>query len=208
MDASTRDEFFALVRELCPADLAKCFSSISKYADYRYALSEPVYNGPSREDPRFEIAQYPELLQWECGLRERSDGCVGRGRSLVLWGPTRTGKSTYARSLGEHIYFAGLFSGGSALSKSSSAKYAIFDDIRGGIKFFPGFKDWLGCQPCFMVKQLYREPILMEWGKPSIWISNTDPRDDMSEADIDWMEGNCDFICITKEEPIFRANTM
>jgi len=124
----------------------------------------------------------------------------------VLYGPTRTGKTTWVRSLGNHLYFGGLFSGGLALSGDRGlSMFAVFDDIRGGIKFFPGFKDWLGCQRSFMVKALYREPKLIEWGKPSVWISNTDPREEMSQADIDWMEGNCIFVNILT--PIFHANT-
>jgi len=119
----------------------------------------------------------------------------------VLWGGSRLGKSTFARSLGEHIYFGGLFSGGAALAGGDTAKYAVFDDIRGGIKFFPGFKDWLGCQPHFMVKQLYREPVLLQWGRPSIWISNTDPRCELSVDDVTWMEVNCEFVFI--EDQIF-----
>lgn len=130
---------------------------------------------------------------------------VGRGQSLVIFGGTRLGKTTWVRSLGDHIYFGGLFSGGAAITGRSTARYAVFDDIRGGIKFFPGFKDWLGCQSNFMVKQLYREPTLIHWGKPSVWISNTDPRMDISPEDVEWMEGNCLFVHVTSL--IFRANT-
>lgn len=85
-----------------------------------------------------------------------------------------------------------------AAGKSHSVKYAVFDDMRGGIKFFPGFKDWLGCQSSFMVKQLYKEPKLMAWGKPSIWCSNSDPREDVSRDDYEWLEGNCLFVNITE----------
>ena len=124
----------------------------------------------------------------------------------MLYGRTRTGKTTWVRSLGNHLYFGGLFSGSLALSGDRGLHlFAVFDDIRGGIKFFPGFKDWLGCQRNFMVKALYREPKLIEWGKPSVWVSNTDPRDEMSAADIDWMEGNCIFVEI--DSVIFHANT-
>jgi len=45
----------------------------------------------------------------------------------------------------------------------------------------------------------------MEWGKPAMWLSNTDPRNDMSQEDTDWMEGNCTFVYI--DQPIFHANT-
>lgn len=118
----------------------------------------------------------------------------------MLYGPTRTGKTCWARSLGNHLYFCGLFSAAEA-AKAEEADYAIFDDLQGGIKFFHGFKNWLGAQHQFQIKQLYKDPQLITWGKPCVWLSNTDPRHDMNEADIDWMEGNCIFVEITT--PLF-----
>jgi len=239
ISAETRDEFWARCRELAPADLARSFPSLSKFADWQYAEPDYVYDGPTRGDARFCTEALPELESWCRGLDDSLDGqrgkhvplpgvlsrthggpsggkpplarirsahtYTGRGKSLVLWGPTRTGKTTWARSLGAHIYFGGLFSGGAALAGGSTANYAVFDDIRGGIKFFPGFKDWLGCQSCFMVKQLYREPMLFKWGRVSIWISNKDPRLELDEDDVQWMEGNCQFVYVG--DSIFRANT-
>lgn len=125
----------------------------------------------------------------------------------------------WARSLGPHIYCVGLVSGDECL-RVGTVEYAVFDDIRGGIKFFPSFKEWLGAQAWVTVKCLYREPKLVPWGKPTIWLSNKDPRDDMYEEgpkgerkfskgwgqeDIDWMNENCIFINV--DSPIFRANT-
>lgn len=89
--------------------------------------------------------------------------------------------------------------------RAKDADYAIFDDLQGGISFFPSYKNWLGCQQQFQVKKLYRDPVLIQWGKPCIWISNTDPRDEMKQADIEWLEGNCSFIHVTS--PIFHANS-
>lgn len=123
--------------------------------------------------------------------------------SLVLYGDTRLGKTLWARSLGPHLYFCGLFSGEEAM-KYQDAEYAIFDDMQGGIKFFHGFKNWLGCQQSFQVKKLYRDPVLITWGKPSIWLSNTDPRDDLTCEEAAWLTGNCTFIHVA--EPIFRAS--
>lgn len=89
--------------------------------------------------------------------------------------------------------------------RAGEVDYAVFDDIRGGMKFFHAFKEWLGAQAYVTVKELYREPKAIKWNKPSIWLSNSDPRDDMTPCDIQWMEKNCDFIeC---NEAIFRANT-
>lgn len=88
--------------------------------------------------------------------------------------------------------------------ENADVKYAIFDDIRGGIKFFPAFKEWLGAQAFVTIKELYREPALTKWGKPSIWISNDDPRHAMEPGDVSWLEANCHFIEVT--EAIFHAN--
>lgn len=114
------------------------------------------------------------------------------------------GKTVWARSLGNHVYFCGLYSGAEAL-KAPKADYAIFDDIQGGIKFFHGFKNWLGCQFNFQVKVLYKDPVMIKWGKPSIWVANSDPRDELQAGEISWMEANCDFVEVTT--PIFHAST-
>lgn len=129
---------------------------------------------------------------------------IGRVKSLCLYGESQLGKTLWARSLGSHIYCVGLLSGDECL-RASEVDYAIFDDIRGGIKFFPSFKEWLGCQAWVTVKCLYREPKLVKWGKPGIWLSNTDPRYDMLEADRDWMDKNVIFIEVSSA--IFHANT-
>lgn len=131
---------------------------------------------------------------------------LGRCMSLVLYGDSRTGKTLWARSLGTHLYTVGMVSG-EELKKASNddVKYAIFDDIRGGMKFFPAFKEWLGAQAYVTVKELYREPKLVKWGKPSIWISNVDPRLGMDASDVSWLEDNCCFVEVST--PIFRANT-
>jgi len=83
--------------------------------------------------------------------------------------------------------------------------YAIFDDIQGGIKFFHGYKNWLGCQFNFQVKVLYRDPVTISWGKPSIWLANEDPRYELEPGAVSWMEGNCVFVNV--QETIFHANT-
>lgn len=122
----------------------------------------------------------------------------------MLYGETRTGKTLWARSLGPHIYNVGLVSGTECL-KAPNVDYAVFDDIRGGIKFFHSFKEWLGGQPYVTVKCLYREPKLVPWGKASIWCSNDDPRLDMSPSDAAWLNENAIFVEVNRA--IFRANT-
>lgn len=117
-------------------------------------------------------------------------------KSICVYGPSQTGKTVWARSLGRHAYFCGLYSGAEA-STAGEKEYAIFDDIAGGIKFFPGYKQWLGGMREFQIKRLYRDPQRIQWGKPSIWLGNRDPREDLVDStDIDWMNANCVFVYV------------
>lgn len=160
---------------------------------------------PKRPHPPYSLT----MIRTEPGLLLTS---IGRCRSLCLYGGTKTGKTLWARSLGSHVYCIGLVSGTECM-KAPNADYAVFDDIRGGIKFFHSFKEWLGCQMWITVKRLYREPTLIKWGKPSIWLANSDPRDELNGTECDWMNGNVDFIeidsAIYRRSPITtsRANT-
>lgn len=125
-----------------------------------------------------------------------------RGKSLVLHGPTRTGKTVWARSLGEHAYFGGLFSMEEGID---TAKYAVFDDF-GGLKFLPSYKFWMGHQRQFYVTDKYKGKKLVEWGRPSIWINNEDPREEhgIRADEVEWLNANCVFIHLT--EPIVHAS--
>jgi hypothetical protein len=141
-----------------------------------------------------------------------------RRKSLILYGPSLTGKTTWARSLGDHIYVQGVLSGKEIINSNESARYAVLDDIRGGLKFFPAWKDWLGGQQWISVKQMYRDPILWKWGRPCIWCANRDPRADIRrsidkddgvfmEDDMDWINANCIFVYVDEALVTFRAST-
>jgi len=134
------------------------------------------------------------------GLEGAGLTCIARvrGKSLVLWGPSRTGKTTWARSLGSHAYFGGLFSLDEPIA---DAEYAIFDDINGGIQFVPSYKWWLGYQYQFYATDKYKGKKLITWGRPSIWCSNDDPRED-PKADYDWLNKNCIFVYVPEDKPL------
>lgn len=110
------------------------------------------------------------------------------------------GKTVWARSLGKHAYFGGLFS----LDESTeNVDYAVFDDIQGGLEYMHSYKFWLGCQKQFYATDKYKGKKLVHWGKPSIYIANEDPRTDKG-VDTNWLEANCEFHYIGL--PIFHAN--
>ena len=129
-----------------------------------------------------------------------------RPKGLVLYGETRLGKTVWARSLGAHAYFGGLFNLDDF--SESGAEYAIFDDISGGFGFFPSYKQWLGGQFQFTVTDKYKHKVTVKLGKPAVWICNRDPRIEWvkpgTNIDFAWMEDNCLFYEL--QETIFHAN--
>lgn len=196
MLAADRDEFFELAQQLCPRNLLCSFTSFRAYADWRFAPEPTEYEHPPGLE--FDTTHVPELDQW---VREHLEGRTPgmRGQSLVVTGPSRMGKTLWARSLcREHAYFGGMYSADESIE---DVKYAVFDDMLGGLEFFHSYKFWLGQQQQFTMTDKYRAKKLVNWGRPAIYLSNTDPRLDKN-ADSDWLEANCTFVHVTS--PLFN----
>lgn len=89
----------------------------------------------------------------------------------------------------------------------TNVEYAVFDDI-GGLKFLPTYKFWLGHQKEFYVTDKYKGKKLVQWGKPAIWVNNTDPREEQGIRDdeVEWLNANCQFVYIG-ESIISHAST-
>lgn len=108
-----------------------------------------------------------------------------RPKSLLLVGPTRIGKTIWARSLGIHIYWNGM----TDLSTfRADAKYIIFDDVP--FEFFPNRKQWLGAQKEFTATDKYRRKTTLTWGKPCIYIVNPEDNPHNSPLWNPWFEQN------------------
>lgn len=113
------------------------------------------------------------------------------------------GKTVWARSLGRHAYFGGLF----CLDENvDNVEYAVFDDMQGGLAFFHAYKFWLGCQSQFYATDKYKGKRLINWGRPSIYIANNNPLSD-KDVDVDWLMGNCDFVEITESLIVHASST-
>jgi hypothetical protein len=172
--------------ELAPRDIALHFNSIQSFAAWRYDLPPPEY-----VSPELTWSVPDELNDWVNTYILKSHV---RPKSLVLFGDTRLGKTLWARSLGRHLYFPGLFM--LAGTNTADNGYAIFDDLIHGISTLPDYKAWLGGQREIVCTDKYKKKERLTWGKPSIFISNTDPRFD-SGVDVEWLTGNCVFVRVT-----------
>ena len=115
-----------------------------------------------------------------------------RLKTLVIYGPSRTGKTSWARSLGSHIYLGYAWN---VKQLKMSSKYIVVDDIdltsrfnlwqpfigKGFVKetkkptYLPFLLD---AQKEFVMTDKYmKKTTVTNWGKPCIWLNNQDPRE-------------------------------
>ncbi|KAG1884914.1 hypothetical protein F4604DRAFT_1918580 [Suillus subluteus] len=140
----------------------------------------------------------PRLGRGPSGIRQV------RGKSLCLWGPSRTGKTTWAKNLGGTFAYMGNHFNVDEFHPRID--YLIFDDICGGLDGLPSYKSWLGCQARFHVTDKYRAKTSIEWGRLCVYLSNHDPRKGprVSAADRDWLGQNLVFQYIDAAHPLVR----
>ncbi|KAG1827742.1 hypothetical protein DFJ58DRAFT_738177 [Suillus subalutaceus] len=178
LEASSADEFMERARALAP---------------YDYTINHD----------RIISIGIPEMEEWvETQFHNRD-----RPKCLVLYGPSRTGKTQWARALNHiiarqegvddpcHIGHTCLYGPTSSNAKKidETAKYIVLDDI--DLDYFPSYKSFFGGQKEFEVTDKYVSKMTVRWGKPCIWLSNEDPR--LKKIDRPWIEANCIFAEVT-----------
>ena len=191
MEAGSRDEFLKQACKTAPRDSVLHFGSLLSYADWRYRDNPDEYVSP---DYYCQCQEFPLLVEWvSTHLRPTY---TGRRKSLVMYGGTLIGKTLWARGLGKHAYFPGLFmlEGFNA----EEVEYAIFDDLIKGLGTIPDYKLWFGGQQEMVIGDKYLHKQRIRWGKPCIYIANDDPRLDMTKSEIAWLNKNCFFVNIDK----------
>ena len=114
---------------------------------------------------------------------------------MILVGSTRTGKTSWARSLGPHIHWAGYYN---LKQFNPSVNYIVFDDMK--ITESLMWKQWLGAQKHFTCTDKYVGKIDITFGKPCIFLCNRDGdpflNHMLGEDFLDWLRGNTVYIDI------------
>lgn len=98
MSKSDKVEFLDHLSRMAPRDFVLYHEAISRFADYWWTPRAPVYSSPDFETLR--PAANPLIEWWLQSGVGSAQPPGGRPRSLIIWGPTRTGKTVWARSLG------------------------------------------------------------------------------------------------------------
>lgn len=179
--ASTKELFFELALEADPKSFVLYHQNLETYAEKKY---DQAALPPHVTNPEYRPWILPQpLLEWTNQRLEPE-----RPKSLILCGGTRLGKTEWARSLGPHTYWNGLFDL-SVLNPNS--EYAIFDDFDFNKFYSP--KQWFGAQKVFTVTDKYRKKKTIQWGKPIIWLCNADQNplaQDINMALREWLIEN------------------
>ncbi|AJD07519.1 replication-associated protein [Sewage-associated circular DNA virus-36] len=196
--AKSEEEFLILVRVNQPTEWVLRNDSIVKYAKTHYKAARE----PEKVYPPESWVVPPALDDWVAevfsdvstrGVLPRPD----RPKTLLLVGPTRLGKSVWAKSLGRYSYMCGMWHSDEF---DESAQYLILDDFE--FDFFHGMRKAIwGAQEVFTTTDKWRKGVA-RWGKPTIWICQEEHNPFtavnrktglavMDETERDWYKQNC-----------------
>ncbi|KAF8633621.1 hypothetical protein AX17_004420 [Amanita inopinata Kibby_2008] len=201
MEAETREEYIARVTQLAPFEYQNNFDRIKSFMDQKYSVEKAEYIPKYTEFPGITGQMKDWVEQYLKGEE------VHRPKALIVWGPSRVGKTEWARSLGTHCYWKEMFN---LDLINEAADYVIFDDITP--KYFPTYKAWIGGQRDFNVTDKYHRKRNVAGGFPCIILMNDDPRSH-SEWDSAWIRRNAVIVNIEHElwkehyAPIFGRNS-
>lgn len=199
VQAKSTEEFKELCFKLSPKTYFLEQEKWMKGATTHFEVKRPKWCSKRSREAFPHVSR--EMLEWvEVNLDV--DECPERPLSLCVVGPSRIGKTEWARCLGAsvhprslfilsdvmlgpHMYFHGLMN---LADWDDAAEYIIFDDFDAK-SFSSSYKAWFGAQKQFTVTDKYMKKQTVTWGKPMIWLSNDNPLDS-GFFDRTWMESN------------------
>ncbi|QFR15872.1 replication-associated protein [Tomato associated geminivirus 2] len=175
------------------------FTYANNYRNLEYMADKHWPTEPESYTPTWTtFVGIPQSLQnWAdqnifCEPERRPD----RPTTAIIEGPTRCGKTAWARSLGKHNYYCG---GVDWSNYDSNAIYNVFDDIP--YQYLPCKKEILGAQKDFTVNEKYKKKCRIKGGIPSIVLCNSDQSYEKAIANSDineWSQPNVEYFFINE----------
>ncbi|ANO40459.1 replication associated protein [Sugarcane striate virus] len=186
--ATSKEDYLRMIQKSFPFEWAKHLSQFEYSANYLFPpVPEPFNNDFPETEP--DLICREVLDEWQHdNLFQDPEVFHYRKQSLYIVGPSRTGKTTWARSLGTHNYWQNNID---FSSYDIAADYNVIDDIP--FKFCPCWKQLVGCQIDFTVNPKYCRKRRIKGGIPSIILCNYDEDwlQKMTEDQKDYFNANC-----------------
>nr|WAE42754.1 MAG: replication associated protein [Cressdnaviricota sp.] len=162
LQAGCREEAWRIAEECLGRRFMFHFSAIKLCIEWKFPIQPNQYI----YKPEFAW-KIPELInQWIRSEFTRKERC----KCLIIIGPTRLGKTNWARSLGRHMFWRGQVSYG---DWDDAAKYLVIDDIPW--KFIPQKKSILTQMGDITLTDKYVKKISVKNNKPAIFLTNEEP---------------------------------
>ncbi|ALR86811.1 Rep [Turnip leaf roll virus] len=218
LNAASAEAALAIIREKLPHDFLFKYHNLKPNLAAIFAPPPAVYTPPFTHT-QFNIPE--EIRQWVNNnfiLEEASSPAgptkhkripsIERPQSIIIEGPSRTGKTLWARSLGTHNYITGHLDF-SARVYHDDVEYNVIDDVDPHYLKMKHWKHLIGAQKEWQTNLKYGKPRIIKGGVPSIILCN--PGDGASYKDFldksenealkSWTIQNSAFTTIT--EPLY-----
>lgn len=162
LGADSREEAIATIEQGAPSLLFRSFFSIQALMRERF----PDNTTPFVYKPHWAWNLPTAIADW---LRVEYTKCE-RAKCLILVGPTRLGKTNWARSLGPHMFWRGNVNYG---GWNQNARYIVIDDIEW--KYIPQKKSILTQMGHITLTDKYVKKLDVFNDKPAIFCTNDMP---------------------------------
>nr|QOU08769.1 Rep protein [Sweet potato leaf curl Georgia virus] len=167
LNAGSAEAALQIIREKLPRDFIFQYHNLRSNLDRIFSPPPSVYSSP------FSISSFNNvqdiISDWAADNVMDAAARPDRPISIVIEGPSRIGKTVWARSLGPHNYLCGHLDL-SPKVYSNSAWYNVIDDVNP--QYLKHFKEFMGAQKDWQSNCKYGKPVQIKGGIPTIFLCN------------------------------------
>jgi hypothetical protein len=159
VDAADSKEAEDKLKELDPRAFIVNYNNVQAFLKSKEKPKAPYI-------PKYtQFEETDNMVEW----KEQINAGLDRCKVLLMVGPPRTGKSSWARSLGPHVYMSGNWN----LKKFIETpyyEYVVFDDMNSHVE--PERAILLGMNEVDLTDKYIGKKTINCIGKPTIWLCN------------------------------------
>ncbi|ADZ96661.1 C1 [Sweet potato leaf curl virus] len=167
LNAGNKEAALQIIKEKLPEKFIFQYHNLVSNLDRIFSPPPSVYSSPFSSS---SFNNVPDIISdWAAENVMDSAARPDRPISIVIEGPSRIGKTVWARSLGPHNYLCGHLDL-SPKVYSNSAWYNVIDDVNP--QYLKHFKEFMGAQKDWQSNCKYGKPVQIKGGIPTIFLCN------------------------------------
>lgn len=175
LNSGSAQEALRILKEKVPKDFAKKHRRLTANLDMIFSPPPPVFSSKwdystfiIPDDIQQWVGKTFNVIQDNAGpVIHRLNRSIYQPMSIVIEGPSGTGKTAWARSLGMHNYIAGRFDL-NIKNYSDDVEYNVVDDVPPSYLELKHWKLIMGAKRDWQFNSKHRRPILIKGGIPAI----------------------------------------